>query len=219
MMSKKISTDDYDIIAAFGDRLSDKADLQTFISLYHQDSVIAELRQIHSCKVIIISDWKLFKKGSKNADAMATKLPRIALTIRTADCYPILFWDPVNSVIAAAHSGREGTRLNITSQTIKAMLSLGANKDNIIVTIGPGISPEHYPVDKVTWQKFCTSTNISQNFPFLDLRKVINTQLLNSGIKIDNISNISLCTFSNHYYNSYRRNKTSRRQFSTIMLS
>jgi copper oxidase (laccase) domain-containing protein len=129
-----------------------------------------------------------------------------------------LFFDPRKRIIGAAHSGREGTRKNISRQTILLMQKLGANPADIKAAIGPGITAPNYPVDEDTWQNFCTSTAVSQRFPFLDLRKVLYRQLINAGIKNHNIFNLSYCTFSDPFYYSWRQNKTKNRQFSWVML-
>ncbi|MCF7918685.1 MAG: peptidoglycan editing factor PgeF [Candidatus Cloacimonetes bacterium] len=185
------------------------------LSRWGQFNILAELRQVHSCNVITINTPEEFGFLSKEADAYVTAQSGIALAIRTADCYPLLFWDPLEKVIGAAHSGREGTRLNIGEATIQAMQALGAK--DIQAAIGPGISGEKYQVDEHIWQKFVDSTGIAQNFPFLDLRKVINAQLINSGIKKEHIFHQEICTFSDHNYYSYRRDQTSERQYSFII--
>src|SRR5579859_4851445 len=51
-------------------------------------------------------------------DALSTSVPRLPLIVRVADCGPIFFYDPVQQVIALAHSGRRGTGGNIAGATI-----------------------------------------------------------------------------------------------------
>ena len=62
---------------------------------------VAELRQIHSAAVLFADRAGLTGEG----DALITDSPGLALSIRTADCYPILLADSVTRSVAAAHAG------------------------------------------------------------------------------------------------------------------
>ena len=74
------------------------------------------LNQIHSNivhKVSRIPNKKL--KG----DSLITNKKGIALGILTADCAPILIYDPVNNFISAIHAGWKGAYKKIVSNTLK----------------------------------------------------------------------------------------------------
>src|SRR5271155_4816630 len=67
-------------------------------------------------------------------DALATTVPRLPLVVRVADCGPVFFYDPVQRVIAVAHSGRRGTEGNIVRETISCLESMyGTRSENLIV--------------------------------------------------------------------------------------
>jgi YfiH family protein len=81
-------------------------------------------------------------------DALATSVPRLPLVVRVADCGPIYFYDPVQRVIAVAHSGRRGTEGNILRATLDGMReTYDTRAENVIVQLGPCIRPPHYEVD------------------------------------------------------------------------
>jgi len=83
-----------------------------------------------------------------DVDAMATSVPQMPLVVRVADCGAVFFYDPVQQVIAVAHSGRKGTEGNIVKATIDCMKSTyDVNPENLIVQLGPCIRPPHYEVD------------------------------------------------------------------------
>ncbi len=83
-----------------------------------------------------------------DVDALATSVPRLPLVIRVADCGPIFFYDPVQQVIALAHSGRRGTEGNILRETIACMKeTYDTEPENLIVQLGPCIRPPHYEID------------------------------------------------------------------------
>jgi YfiH family protein len=83
-----------------------------------------------------------------DVDALVTSVSRMPLVVRVADCGPVFFHDPVERLIAVAHSGRRGTEGNIVQATLDCMKeTYGANASNIIVQLGPCIRPPHYEID------------------------------------------------------------------------
>lgn len=81
-------------------------------------------------------------------DALATSVSRMPLVVRVADCGAVFFYDPVERVIALAHSGRRGTEGNIVRETILCLQSTyDSRPENLIVQLGPCIRPPHYEVD------------------------------------------------------------------------
>jgi len=81
-------------------------------------------------------------------DALATSVPRMPLVVRVADCGPVFFYDPVQRVIALAHSGRRGTEGNIVAATVACLrATYDTEPENLIVQLGPCIRPPHYEVD------------------------------------------------------------------------
>jgi hypothetical protein len=76
------------------------------------------------------------------ADGLITNEPGLCLTIFSADCIPVLLYDPKRRVIAAAHAGWRGTALGISARAAEKMQSdYGCNAHDILAAIGPGISP------------------------------------------------------------------------------
>ncbi|PLX16957.1 MAG: polyphenol oxidase, partial [Marinilabiliales bacterium] len=58
--------------------------------------------QTHSANIgIVKSEKDIFL----NTDALITNIPEICIAVRTADCVPILLFDPEKKAIAAIHSG------------------------------------------------------------------------------------------------------------------
>lgn len=80
-------------------------------------------------------------------DALVTSVVGLALIVRVADCGPLFFYDPVQRVIAVAHSGRKGTELNIARETIQVMKEKkGCRAEDLLVVLGPCIRPPHYEI-------------------------------------------------------------------------
>ncbi len=82
-------------------------------------------------------------------DALITNTPGIALLVFTADCTPILFYDPVTGAVGAAHAGWRGTAAGIAAKTVAAMVShYGCKPENIRAAIGPNISACCFETDE-----------------------------------------------------------------------
>lgn len=80
--------------------------------------------------------------GVYEADGLVTDVPGLCLTIFSADCIPVLLYDPIKRVIAAAHAGWRGTALGIAARAAEKMQSdYGCAPGDILAAIGPGISP------------------------------------------------------------------------------
>ncbi|MCG8491702.1 MAG: peptidoglycan editing factor PgeF [Sneathiellales bacterium] len=192
---------------------------------------LATLYQVHSSTVITITDPEQIEERPQ-ADAFVTSLPTIALGILTADCVPILFADPVNRVIGAAHSGWKGTVSNITSNTVMAMEALGAKRDRIVAAIGPAIQQASYEVGPDFPDPFLAINPDNKEFfipsdrekhHMFDLTGYVYMQLENLGLaRIEKIDR-DTCKEEDLFY-SYRRmckrgEKDYGRQLSAIALT
>ena len=67
------------------------------------------LHQVHSARVVRVTEPG--EAAGRRADALVTASPGVVLGILTADCAPILFYDPDAKVAGAAHAGWRGARV------------------------------------------------------------------------------------------------------------
>ena len=104
---------------------------------------LINVHQVHSAKAVVV-DGPLAERPE--ADAMVTATPGVALAVLTADCQPVLFADPENGVVGAAHAGWRGALDGVLDATIDAMEGLGATRETIRAVIGPSISQQAYEV-------------------------------------------------------------------------
>lgn len=179
------------------------------------------MEQIHSDKIKILEAKDLLSnrllQPIPGVDGLITNQSGIFLAVKTADCIPILIWDTKKQIMAALHSGRKGTELNIAAKAIQIMIRyFDCNPRHIEVELGPAICEKCYPVDPETFDRFVSSTGIAQNFPNINLKKVVKNQLQESGILAPNITDIPICTLESSDYFSYRENGTNQRQISVI---
>jgi YfiH family protein len=101
------------------------------------------VKQVHSANVVTVTEPF---GAPPQADAMVTATPGMALSILTADCQPILFYDATAQVIGAAHAGWRGALNGVLEATLTAMEALGANRTSTVAIIGPCISQQAYEV-------------------------------------------------------------------------
>lgn len=73
-------------------------------------------------------------------DGLITNEKGVALTIFSADCTPVLFYDPVKQAVGGAHAGWRGTASGIVKNVVEAMRSAyGSRPEDIVAAIGPCI--------------------------------------------------------------------------------
>jgi len=162
--------------------------------------------QIHSDNRMDAS--KVDRRNPPQADSLYTSNSKLTLAIFTADCVPILIYDPENSSMAAVHAGWRGTQKQILGKTIKDLHQQGRiNLATTRVAIGPCISQNHYEVGPEVARQFEASFIKSINKKlYLDLIGPNVAQLDRSGIHSQNISLVNHCTFTqSDQYFSYRR--------------
>ena len=83
----------------------------------------------------------LLREVEAPCDALITNEPGVALTVFTADCTPILLYDPVRQAVGAVHSGWRGTAAGIVARAVEAMsAAFGSDPGDLRAAIGPCIS-------------------------------------------------------------------------------
>lgn len=107
---------------------------------------IVKNHQVHGCLVRPVTREDAKEPASLpaqfDADGLITDQPGVCLTVFSADCIPVLLYDPVKRVIAAIHAGWRGTALGISHQAVTRMRQdYGCRPEHILAAIGPGISP------------------------------------------------------------------------------
>ncbi|CDZ46817.1 peptidoglycan editing factor PgeF [Neorhizobium galegae] len=113
---------------------------------------LATVHQVHSPDVFVVDET--YAGERPKVDAMVTSVPGVALGVLAADCGPILFADGENGVIGAAHAGWKGALTGVLENTIEAMISLGAARENITAVLGPSIAPASYEVGPEFVERF-----------------------------------------------------------------
>lgn len=101
---------------------------------------------VHSNTVRVVSEADL-GQDDVHADAMITRTRGLALTLRFADCVPVLFFAPQRQVIGIAHAGWVGITVGILPATVQAMRdAYGCDPQDIRACVGPSIGPDKFEV-------------------------------------------------------------------------
>jgi len=190
--------------------------------------------QTHGTEVQEIDDayFKLSAEEKTNylngVDAIFTQLPQVCISITTADCVPLLFFDPIKKVVAAAHAGWRGTCGRIAEKTIYALIErFNCNAADILVTIGPSISSNVYEVGAEVVNAFKAAgfdttqiVNMRNDSIFLDLWQANEQVLEKVGILPENIEISGICTYTEHerFFSARRLGIKSGRLLSGIMI-
>jgi YfiH family protein len=120
-----------------------------------QATPLVDLHQIHSNLVLLASSADARRKKPHNADGLMTDEPGLLLSVKTADCIPILVADRKRRAVAAFHAGWRGTVERIVESGIGRMrLQFGSRPEDLIAAIGPGIGPCCYSVGEEVLSSF-----------------------------------------------------------------
>ncbi|MEQ1948601.1 MAG: polyphenol oxidase family protein [Bryobacteraceae bacterium] len=160
-----------------------------------QDAM-ASLKQIHSAITLHASGTGCVGEG----DALVSRETGVTVSVRTADCYPILLVDTRSRVVAAVHSGWRGTAAQIVHTALEKM---GASPEHTFAAIGPGIGVCCYEVGAEVGRQFGLD-----GAGRVDLAEANKKLLLAAGVPEANIDVLGGCTFcdDDRYY-SFRREK------------
>lgn len=187
--------------------------------------------QTHSTHVAMVRSADMGKGGSDDlsripdTDALVTGEKGICLMVLTADCVPILLYDPVCRVIAAVHAGWKGTVGKIVCRTVETMrMTWGCRSENILAAIAPSIGVCCFEVGEEVAERFYSQgfgrfvSRSGEKF-HVDLQAVNAMQLLSEGVSRPHIETAGICTkCSPRAFFSYRHGDTTSRFGTGIML-
>lgn len=200
------------------DVLENRSTLAALTGFPLESWVVSE--QVHGNKVQLVTASDKGKGAAstasalKNTDGILTKEKGLLLTAFYADCIPLFFYDPEAEIIGIAHAGWKGTVKEIAKEMVTQFEKNGSIRENILVTIGPGISPEHYEVDEYVASQIATDvrekvlTDKGGGHYSLDLKELNREILLHCGILRHNIDITNYCTYREHdLFFSHRRDQ------------
>ena len=116
---------------------------------------VIQVHQVHGSRVAVVDRPGMTREELEGYDAFVTNLPGVAIGVRTADCVPVLLYDPVERVVAAVHAGWKGTVLHVSKGALEAMgQEFCSRPENLLAVIGPSIGPDSFQVGEEVAEKF-----------------------------------------------------------------
>lgn len=173
-------------------------------------------KQSHETKVLKVGTKDRGKGITKDRDyegidALITDEKGLILSCFSADCVPILFYDPIRKAVGACHSGWRGTKGKILRNVVEEMSKhFSSNPADILIAIGPSISKEQYIVSEDLGLSFLEDykdyseedssspiRRLSKDKFQLDLWDLNRRIALDCGLKKEHISISGYCTMEN----------------------
>ena len=155
-----------------------------------------------------------FENGIKG-DAIVSDDPGKVLSVRVADCTPVLIAGEGGRIVAAIHAGWRGVIAGIVPNAILKMREHGCSADAMIAAIGPGIGEEAFEVGEEVLEQFEQVFGASAPVRRTGggkgrvcLRTAIQLQLTEAGISLERIDTTDRCTFRDRdEFFSHRRER------------
>lgn len=170
----------------------------------------------------------LFFEPDYECDALITDTPNLPLIIFTADCSPVLLYDPAVRAVGAAHAGWKGTALGVAGKTVKEMVrQFGSNPSHIKAAIGPGVGPCCFETDSDVPEAMRKAMGADANAYIrpvgdkwhVDLKGINAYWLRQAGVLPENVSVSNECTACNtDKYWSFRKMGADRGSLGSIIM-
>lgn len=188
------------------------------------DSFIFQ-NQIHDTHVAIVTQDDSGKgvysadTAVKQTDALITQAKGVCLITLSADCVPLLFFDPQHMAIGVAHAGWKGTVKRIGYHVVQSMKAAFHTKpEELLVAIGPSAGPCCYEVgeDVLTeagkaFDLQHVTTHNKKNQTIFNLWEANKLALIEGGVNPNNIECSEICTIcENQQFFSARCNDSGR---------
>lgn len=205
--------------------------LSSKLNIRKNDIIIPH--QTHGTRILHIKDdftslSPITKKHLLDGvDALLTKNKNLCIGVSTADCIPVIIYDPEHHATAAIHAGWRGTADRIVYKSVNMMKNTFNSHANLLkAVIGPGISVDAFEVGDEVYDKFFSAgfnmneISFHKNKWHIDLPKCNLKQLTNAGLQECNITNTKICTYKNvkDFFSARRLGIKSGRIFTGIIL-
>lgn len=160
-------------------------------------------------------------------DALMTNQTGVCIGVSTADCTPIIIYDPAHHAASVVHSGWRGTVANIVEAAVAAMkTAYHSRPEDMRAVIGPGISLKNFEVGDEVYDAFSAAGYPMQEIArretkwHIDLWRCCQLQLQQAGVMPGNIQTAGICTYDNEeeYFSARRLGVNSGRIFTGVVL-
>lgn len=167
-------------------------------ALGFQPDRLVTSRQVHGDDVLIVDEQYQPRDPLPAADVQITNRPGWLLTLRFADCVPVLLYAPRQRVVGAVHAGWRGTLRRAPARALETMQArFHVSPRDVLVGIGPSIGPCCYEVGADVAQAFRDFPGVLSSGAerqILNLWEANRQTLLAAGVPAGQIEVARLCT-------------------------
>lgn len=188
-----------------------------FLAVFGGEMQLATAWQVHGDAIRTVETQDDIRTSEERADALISDLENVLIGVKTADCVPVLIGDPKTRAFAAVHAGWRGTVSSIASKVVKNLIeNLGSNPADLLCAIGPAACGRNYEVGKDVIDAFAANFDRNEKYfsptrdghALVDLHLANKDQLLDCGVKVENIYTAPFCTMERpDLFFSYRLEK------------
>jgi polyphenol oxidase len=175
---------------------------------------IVAVHQVHGTEVV--NAREVGQMVSRQADGLVSSDPSLMLTVRVADCVPLLICDRRLGVVAAVHAGWRGSAAGIAGAAVSGLQDqYGSRAGDLVAALGPSIGPCCYSVGEELVDAFKKNGHRASRVDRwflrgrglrLDLWRANREQLETAGIPASAVLVSCLCTACHpEWFCSYRR--------------
>lgn len=155
-------------------------------------------QQVHGAEIGVIENS--IKHHIPSVDGLLTQKTEIIVGVVTADCVPVLMFDPKKNIVGAIHAGYKGILAGIIEHMLYAFQIHGSSMSDILVGIGPTIGSCCYNVPKERVDMFTKSLKPEIVYEerdgkyYLKMQQIVKEILLQKALQDEHIEIIDLCT-------------------------
>ena len=175
---------------------------------------LVRLNQVHGTEVLVVDRPidELPRGAALSYDASVTNRTDLILSVRTADCVPIILYAPDAPAVGAVHAGWRGTQAGTVTAAIDAMQgAFHCRPREMMAVIGPCIHACCYQVDGELYKQFqerfgSEAVTVLGDSTYVDLVAVNRLWMIECGVLAENIDVLDYCTMCREeMFFSYRR--------------
>jgi YfiH family protein len=171
--------------------------------------------QVHGARILSVNRYSdTAQVQQEQADGLTSNDPEVACAVRVADCAPVLIADQRSGAVVAVHSGWRGTVQRIVPAAIHVLRQM-SQQPALVAAVGPHLEACCFEVGEDVAEQIASCSGADRDAvvlpgqadrPHADLRAVLHAQLLESGLREEDIDHVRGCTYCgvDQFY-SYRR--------------
>lgn len=185
---------------------------------------LCHVHQIHGAGVVRAEHNRPFDTSGR-ADALVSDDARRVMSVRVADCVPVLIASGDGRTVAAVHAGWRGVVAGVVGAALAAMGPETHLSRRCFAAVGPCIGADAFEVGAEVIEAFTRAfghaapvRRRADGKGHVDLREAVLLQLLAAGLPPDQIDTTDRCTYRDHgeFYSHRRDNGVTGRMSAVI---